>query len=57
MCSGHVCLQARQKGGKKDRGKQKVLNTTEKVKCGYLQQILQDGKLDMMLKKAQLSLS
>lgn len=56
MCSGHVCLQARQKGEKKIE-ENKVLNTTEKVKCGYLQQILQDGKLDMMLKKAQLSLS
>lgn len=56
MCSSHIRLQARQKGGK-ERGKEKGLNTTEKVKCGYLQQILQDGKLDMMLKKAQLSLS
>lgn len=56
MCSSHIRLQARQKG-EKYGGKQKGLNTTEKVKCGYLQQILQDGKLDMMLKKAQLSLS
>lgn len=46
-------LRARQKEG----GKEKGLNPTEKVTCGYLQQILRDGKLDMMLKKAQLSLS